>query len=99
MNETHEHDDGHPHPNYVAVWTVLVVLLVLGIAVGFVRNPVLGAVLVFAVATAKAFLVAANYMHLKFEPLLVRVILLCGLACIFIVLIGLIPDIVYGFGR
>jgi len=31
--------------------------------------------------------------------LMIRVILLCGLACIFIVLIGLIPDIVYGFGH
>ena len=96
MSETHEHDDGHPHPNYVAVWAVLVVLLAVGITMGFVRDPVLGAVLVFAVATAKAFLVAANYMHLKFEPLFVRVILLGGIACVLIALIGLIPDIVYG---
>ena len=94
-----QHDAGHSHPNYVALWTVLVVLLILGIAVGFVGNPVLGAVLVFSVATVKAALVAMNYMHLKSEPLLIRAILLCGLACIFIVLIGLIPDIVYGFGH
>ncbi len=91
-----EHEAEHPHPNYVAIWTVRVVLLVLGIAVGFVGQPVLGAVLVFGVATIKAFLVAANYMHLKFEPLFVRVILLGGIACVLIALIGLIPDIVYG---
>jgi caa(3)-type oxidase subunit IV len=99
MSETLGHDGDHPHSNYVAVWTVLVVLLILGIAVGFVGNPVLGTVLVFSVATVKAFLVVTIYMHLKFEPLLVRAIMLCGLACVFIVLIGLIPDIVYGFGH
>ncbi len=99
MSDTHEHEAGHPHPNYVAVWAVLVVLLAVGIAVGFVGNPVLSTVLVFTVATAKAFLVAAHYMHLKYEPLLVRGVLLGGLACVLIALIGFIPDIVYGFGR
>lgn len=99
MSDTHEHDGGHSHPNYVAVWAVLVALLAVGIAVGFVGHPVLGTVLVFAVAIAKAFLVAANYMHLKFEPLLVRVVFLSAIASFLVVLIGLIPDIVYGFGR
>jgi caa(3)-type oxidase subunit IV len=98
MGETPGHEAEHHHPNYLAIWTVLVVLLVLGIAVGFVKSPVLGAVLVFGVATVKAFLVAANYMHLTFEPLFVRAIVLCGIAIVLIVLIGLIPDIVYVYG-
>lgn len=98
MGERHGHEADHAHPNYVAVWTLLVVLLIIGVAVGFVKNPVLGAVMVFGVASVKALLVAANFMHLKFEPLLVRVILLCGVACVLIVLIGLIPDIVYVYG-
>jgi caa(3)-type oxidase subunit IV len=99
MSDTQKHDGGHSHPNYVAVWAVLVALLAVGIAVGFVGNPVLGTVLVFAVATAKATLVAANYMHLRFEPLLVRVVFSSAIACFLVFLIGLIPDIVYGFGR
>jgi len=63
--EAHEH---HPHPNYVAIWTVLVVLLVLGIAVGFVgivcislptigdgSNEATGALLVLAATLCYGF--------------------------------------------
>lgn len=99
MDEATSHEESHAHPNYVAVWTALVVLLVVGIAVGFLKDPVLGAVLVFGVATLKALLVAANFMHLRFEPLMVRVIVLSALACVFVVLIALIPDIVYVYGH
>ncbi len=98
MHATGEGEAGHPHPNYVAVWAVLVALLVLGIAAGFLGHPVLSTVLVFSVATVKALLVAANYMHMKFEPTFVRLIVAGGVICVLIVLFGLVPDIVYVYG-
>jgi len=99
MGKIGEAGVAHPHPNYVLVWGVLVVLLVLGISAGWVGHPVLATALIFSVAALKAFLVAANYMHLRFEPWFIRLIVLGGLACVVIVLVALIPDVVYVYGR
>ncbi len=91
-------EEKHHHPNYVAIWAVLLALLLAGIVVGNVQSPALGAALVFGVAGVKAYIVAANYMHLKYEPLFVKLIVASALACIVLVLIGLIPDVVYVYG-
>ncbi len=98
MRPVFETPGSHPHPNYSRVWAVLVALLVVGVAVGYVGHAVLATALVFSVAFLKAFLVAANYMHLRFEPWFVRFIVLGGLVCVLIVLVSLIPDIVYVYG-
>ncbi|MEW6775340.1 MAG: cytochrome C oxidase subunit IV family protein [Bdellovibrionota bacterium] len=98
MVTPHVSEEKHHHPNYVAIWAVLLALLLAGIVVGNVQSPVLGAALVFGVAGVKAYIVAANYMHLKYEPLFVKLIVGSALACIVLVLIGLIPDVVYVYG-
>ncbi len=89
---------GRHHPNYVAVWAVLVALLAVGTLAAYLRHPVLGALLVFGVAALKALLVAVNFMHVTQEPRFVRVVLYGGLALVVIVLLGLMPDIVYVYG-
>ncbi len=71
------------HPDYVAIWVWLVVLMVAGVLASYLplgRSAVV--VLVFLIAAAKASLVALYYMHLKFESGLI-----CALAIIPVVLV------------
>ncbi len=59
----------HKHPNYIAVWVGLAVLTAAELAVVYAAPPrrVMVTVLVF-LALWKALLVALYFMHLKFEP-------------------------------
>ena len=61
MSETHE------HPNYVKIWYWLLVLLAISVAGPMLEVPALTLITAFGIAIIKSFLVAANYMHLKFE--------------------------------
>lgn len=83
----------------VKIWVVLLVLLGVSIALGNLGSPRLAATLIFGIALFKAFLVAAYYMRLKFEPRYVTGILLVGLLFIVILYFALVPDIVYQYGR
>ncbi len=91
-------DVAHHHPNYIKIWAILFVLLLLGMGAGMVGNPTLATILVFSVAFIKAGIVVSNYMHLKFEPKFLKIFAAVGALCILILLIGLIPDIVYVYG-
>jgi cytochrome c oxidase subunit 4 len=96
--DAHAHDDGHggghPHINYLAIFIALCVCT--GLSVVFdalpATKPVI-AVLVLAVAVAKAQFVMRYFMHLQFEGLWKYVLLLptailaCGLP------LALAPDI------
>lgn len=86
------------HPNYVAIWGILVAALLVSILMGHLEVPVVAAVLIFSIAVAKAYLVLAYYMHLKFEPLYVAVIVGTGLLCLYFLFFGLVPDIVFASG-
>jgi cytochrome c oxidase subunit 4 len=83
------------HPNYVALWGILVAALVVSILLGEMKIPVVAVVLIFSVAVAKAYLVAAYYMHLRYEPLFIVIILLAGLVTLYVLFFGLVPDVVY----
>ena len=61
MSETHE------HPNYVKIWYWLLVLLAISVAGPMLEVPALTLITAFGIAIIKSFLVAANFMHLKFE--------------------------------
>ena len=60
----------HEHPNYIAIWIYLAVLTAIEVGVVmthiFARNWLIVTLLILAVW--KALLVALYFMHLKFEP-------------------------------
>jgi cytochrome c oxidase subunit 4 len=85
----------HKHPNYVAIWGFLVAALLVSVLMGYMKLPVVTLVLIFSVAVVKAFIVVSYYMHLKFEPFFVAVIVVAGLACLYFLFFGLVPDIVF----
>ena len=85
----------HNHPNYVAIWGILVTALLVSVLMGYMNLPVLTAVLIFSVAVFKAYLVMTYFMHLKWEPFFVVAIVATGLACLYFLFFGLVPDIVF----
>jgi caa(3)-type oxidase subunit IV len=89
---------GAGHPNYVLIWGVLVSALMVSLFLGYMDLPVVAAVLIFSIAVAKAWLVVAYYMHLRYEPFFVVAIVATGLACLYFLFVGLVPDVVFGGG-
>jgi caa(3)-type oxidase subunit IV len=86
----------HVRPNYVAVWGWLVILLMVGVAVAYLPFPKsITTFLIFAIAAVKAVMVALNYMHLRFERLLIYAIAIVPLLLFLILTVTLIPDIVF----
>jgi len=86
--ESHVH-----HPNYVKIWAILVVLLILSVvgSMSGVRAVVLLAA--FGVAFVKAFLVAKNFMHLTVEKRWVPYLLGVCLLFVIILFAGVAPDV------
>lgn len=86
----------HTHPNYIAVWAWLVILLVMSVAAVYLPfSQTLTVAFIFIVAAVKAFLVATNFMHLRFEKSLIRAIAIVPVLLFLAMTVTLIPDIVY----
>lgn len=85
--------DRHSAPDPVMLWGWLVLLLLAGMGAGFLGYGTLSTVFVFAVAVLKAALVAAYYMHLKFEPWIVKAVAIFALGVLFVLWLGLLPDV------
>ncbi len=82
--------------SYETIWVWLVALLAAGVAllgVPFSRTAVV--VLIFTVASIKAFLVLRHYMHVRHQPLMVYVILAVPLLLAIALVLTLIPDIAF----
>src|SRR6266852_4715916 len=86
--EAHVH-----HPNYVKIWAILVVLLIVSVAgsMSHVREVVL--IAAFGVAIVKAYLVAKNFMHINVEKRWVPYLLVMCLLFMAILFAGVAPDV------
>lgn len=95
MAEEHiEHqEETHDEPKYIWIWFWLLVLTVLEVVAVYVSLPrVVFVVALVVMALMKATLVAAYFMHLKFERLTFIYIALTPLILGVILLFGLMPD-------
>ena len=82
------------HPNYVGVWLWLVALLIASVGVTTLPVPTgVALFLIFGMAVVKAVLVALNFMHLKFERLLIYAMAIVPLVIFFVLWLVLYPDI------
>jgi caa(3)-type oxidase subunit IV len=87
---------GRPHPNYTAVYLSLLGLLGLGVAASFLPGGrTFAVVVIFATAFVKAILVAANFMHLRYEPALIHALVLIPLLFLAVLVAALLPDFVW----
>ena len=69
----------HTHPNYVKIWFWLVILLIISTLGPMLEIPALTLITAFGIAVIKAFMVAANFMHLKFEKQIIWFMLIVAL--------------------
>src|ERR1700722_6225315 len=86
--EAHVH-----HPNYVKIWAVLVLLLIVSVlgSMSHIREVVL--VAAFGVALVKAYMVAKNFMHITVEKRWVPYLLVMCLLFMAILFAGVAPDV------
>ena len=90
------HDE---HPNYVKIWGILVVLLVISVAGPFLEIQVVTLITAFGIAIVKAYMVARNFMHVNIEPRFVAYVLLTMLVCILLFFAGTAPDVMNHTGQ
>ena len=96
--------EDHKHPNYIMIWIVLLALTVLEVVVAYSPKYLsnveeiitITIVLLIGMALVKAGLVAAYFMHLKFEQknFVMIVSFPLVLACVLVIL--LLPDVAFG---
>ncbi len=91
-HDSHGHA-GHAEPNYMGVFLSLFVLTVVEIAVVFmpIGKFVIGSMLVL-LAFTKAVLVAAYFMHLKFENRTLALIAATPILLCIMLMFALLPD-------
>jgi caa(3)-type oxidase subunit IV len=98
MSEHAAHADHH-HVNYIRIWQILLVLLVISVAGPFLEIQVVTLVTAFGIAIIKAYLVAKNFMHLNLEPRYAVYLLLTMLVFVFLFFAAVAPDVMKHEGQ
>jgi len=98
MSEHAAHADHH-HVNYIRIWQILLVLLVISVAGPFLEIQVVTLVTAFGIAIVKAYLVAKNFMHLNLEPRYAVYLLLTMLVFVFLFFAAVAPDVMKHEGQ
>jgi len=82
-----------PHPNYKKIYIMLLVLLAISVAGPFVGIKWITLITAFGIALVKARLVVQNFMHLKWEKKLARIVLAGSLLLMALFFFAVAPDI------
>ncbi len=91
--------EAHAHPKYVQVWFILLILLCVSIAGPMLGNPWITIITAFGIAVVKSLMVAANFMHLKFEKKIVWYLLIVSISFLGILFFGVASDIMKTEGQ
>ncbi len=83
----------HHHPNYVKVWALLCVLLVVSVTGPFLGIKVVTMITAFGIAFVKAYLVATKFMHLNIEKKFVAYMLGAMLTIMLLMFGAIAPDV------
>ncbi len=94
MSEEHTH-----HPNYVKIWAVLCVLLVISVIGPMFGIRVVTLSTAFGIAIVKAYLVARNFMHINIAPRYVTYLVATVLVFMLLLFAGTAPDVMKDEGR
>ena len=99
MSDHHHAAAAHPHPNYVKIWAILCVLLVVSVTGPMLHIRVVTLVAAFGIAVVKAYMVAKNFMHLDIEKPIIRWALATVVALMVLLYAGLAPDVQKSSGQ
>ena len=92
--DAHAAEAGHGHHrNYVKIWGILLVLLVISVLGPMIGIKVVTLITAFGIAIVKAYLVAKNFMHLDVEKPWVHYLLATVLVFMVILFSGVSPDV------
>ena len=83
----------HPPTNYIKIWAILVVLLVVSVIGPMFGIKVVTLITAFGIAVVKAYLVAKNFMHINLEPKFVTYIVVTALVFMLLFFAGTAPDV------
>ena len=83
----------HPAKFYVKIWLILLVLLAISICGPMLEIWWLTMITAFGIAIVKAYLVAANFMHLNIEKRLASFIVFIALILLALFFAGVAPDV------
>lgn len=86
-------NDYHGHPNYLKVYIALLLLFGVSLVASYLDNFLLMVAIVFVVSTLKALLVLNNFMHLRWEPIPLQVIIYMALFALAALIIGVYFDV------
>jgi caa(3)-type oxidase subunit IV len=90
----------HPaHRNYVRIWGILLVLLVISVVGPFAGIRVVTLITAFGIALVKAYMVAKNFMHLDVEKPIIRWLMAVSLILMVLLFSGVSPDVMKHHGR
>jgi caa(3)-type oxidase subunit IV len=89
----HAHAEAHSHPNYVRVWAVLLLLLMVSVAGPMIGVKWVTLMTAFGIAIVKAYLVAKNFMHVNIEKRFVAYALLTVLVFMLLFFSAVAPDV------
>jgi caa(3)-type oxidase subunit IV len=89
----------HDETNYVAIWGVLCVLLVVSVLGPMVGIRLLTLITAFGIAIVKAYMVCKYFMHLNIEKKWVAYILGFMLALMLVFFGGVAPDVLEDEGQ
>lgn len=90
MSEEHSE---HSHPNYVKIWAILLVLLIISVLGPMIGIKAVTLVTAFGIAIVKALMVAAYFMHLNVEKKIAWYILFAAVAFLAVCFFGIAPDV------
>ena len=91
--------EAHDHPNYVKIWYWLLILLAISVAGPMLEIPWITVLTAFGIALIKTFMVAANFMHLKFEKKIIWYLLIIAIIFLGIFYFGVAADIMNSSGQ
>lgn len=94
-----EHQHVHPPIYYVKIWAVLTVLFCISVAGPMIGIKIVTLVTAFGIAIAKAYLVAAHFMHLNIERRWVVYLELAVLSMLLLLYFGVAPDVMKHEGQ
>jgi caa(3)-type oxidase subunit IV len=103
-----DHSGDHSQAFYLKIWAILLVLLIISIlgpivaphlAFGFLQAWMITLLTAFGIALVKAYLVAANFMHLNIEKKYISYLLGTMLMLMLLFFAGVAPDVMKHEGQ
>lgn len=86
-------NDYHGHPNYLKIYIALLLFFAVSLVAAYIPNFIAMAIVVFVTSTIKALLVLNLFMHLKWEPRILQILIYMALFTLAALIIGVYMDI------